>query len=191
MASKNLLFMVGISVFSLILGENSTIEIIETKPSKLLIKEGESANISCTSNEPWFFCLWRHPSGTKKCSLMEDGQYRSVCLGMENMSVHGDGNICQLNMKNITVDDHGVYMCLLNQAELFHTDRAYVNVEVATPAKLEMKRMGEMEESSTLDLMEGETVQMECAGKEAYPAPSFLWNLPGQEGVRGNEVMAN
>ena len=126
-----------------ILGENGTIEIIETKPSKLLLKEGESANISCTSDQPWFFCLWRHPSGTKKCSLKEDGQYRSVCLGMENMSVHGDGNTCQLNMKNITVDDHGMYMCLLNQAELFHTDRAYVNVEVATPAKLEMKKVGD------------------------------------------------
>ena len=120
------LVILGIFILKAVDCENSQIQIIETKPSKLLIKEGESANISCTSDQPWFFCLWRHPSGTKKCSLKEDGQYRSVCLGMENMSVHGNGNTCQLNMKNITVDDHGVYMCLLNQAELFHTDWEFV-----------------------------------------------------------------
>ena len=133
--------------------ESNQIEIIETNPSRLLIKEGESANMSCTSDQAWFFCLWRHPAGTKKCSLREDGQFKSVCQGLKNMSVHGAGHTCQLDMKNITVDDHGVYMCLLNQAELFHTDRAYVAVEVATPAQLELKKVGDLEESSILDLI--------------------------------------
>ena len=190
MTTKSSFFTVicGIVIIAGVLGENSKIQIVNTNPSKLLIKEGESANISCTSDLPWFFCLWRHPSGTKKCSLQEDGQYRSVCQGMENMGVHGDGNTCQLEMKNITVDDHGAYMCLLNQAELFHTDRAFVSVEVATPAKLRLGRAGDVEDRRVLDMVEGETVQMECEGRGAYPAPDFLWNLPDQEDVRGNEV---
>ena len=169
-------------------GERNQIEIVETNPPRLLIKEGESANLSCTSDQAWFFCLWRHPAGTKKCSLREDGQFRSVCQGLENMSVHGAGHTCQLDMKNITLEDHGVYMCLLNQAELFHTDRAYVTVEVATPAEIEIKKVDEDEESTSLDLMEGETVHLECVGRRAYPATHLFWNLPDQNEILGYEV---
>ena len=174
--------------------ENETyaekIEIVRTTPTSLLVKQGDSANISCTSDQPWFFCLWRHPTGTKKCSLQEEGQYRSVCSGgpLNNMSVHGDGNTCQLEMNNITVADHGEYMCLLNQAEVFHTDRAVVRVEVATPAQLNLKISGDMENRRVLDLVEGETARLECEAREAYPAPDYLWNIPDQEAVRGNEV---
>ena len=180
--------MCGVAIIVQVNCESLPIQIVNTNHSKLLIKEGESANISCTSDQPWFFCLWRHPSGTKECSLQEDGEYQSVCKGMENMRVEGEGHTCQLEMNNITVDDHGVYLCLLNQAELFHTDRALVSLEVATPTILGLKRTGDEEKTKVLDLMEGETVQLECLGKGGYPAPDFLWNLPGQKGVMGNEV---
>ena len=88
------------------------------------------------------------------------------------------------------------------------TEPLLVCVEVATPAILELRRseveddkrvldivVGERrvidmmeEEKIALDIMEGETIQLECEGRGGYPAPEILWNFPGQEGVRGNQV---
>ena len=45
-----------------------------------------------------------------------------------------------------------------------------------------------MENRRVLDLVEGETARLECEAREAYPAPDYLWNIPDQEAVRGNEV---
>ena len=168
--------------------DDAMIAIIETAPSDLLIKEGESSTLSCTSDHPWFFCVWVHPSGSKKCSLAEEGEYKSVCEGMENIRIRGDGNTCQLDIMNITQEDHGEYMCLLSQAEVFHTDRVFVNVEVATPANLSIRKVGDQEDSTMLDMVEGETVELVCEVTGAYPPPTFLWNFPDHEGVQGENV---
>ena len=163
--------------------DDAMIAIIETAPSDLLIKEGESSTLSCTSDHPWFFCVWVHPSGSKKCSLAEEGEYKSVCEGMENIRIRGDGNTCQLDIMNITQEDQGEYMCLLSQAEVFHTDRVFVNVEVATPANLSIRKVGDQEDSTMLDMVEGETVELVCEVTGAYPPPDLVWTIPGVEDI--------
>ena len=156
---------------SVVCVKESRIQIIETAPSELMIREGESSTLSCTSDHPWFFCVWVHPSGSKKCSLAEEGEYKSVCEGVDNIRVRGDGNTCQLDIMNITQEDHGEYMCLLSQAEVFHTDRVFVNVEVATPVNLSMRKVGDKEDITMLDMVEGETVELvdaEVAGLQQH-----------------------
>ena len=78
-------------------------------------------------------------------------------------------------------------MCLLNQADIFHTDQSYVALEVATPAEVKLRKK-QSEEKSILELVEGELVDQECESKKAFPAPSFEWNVPGKERVVSTEV---
>ena len=162
--------------------------IVETSGEHVLVKEGGVANISCTTDQEWFFCLWQHPSGIKECSIKEVGSYRSVCAGMEHMDISGSERICSVKVDNITVRDHGPFMCLLNQADEFHTDKNFIQIEVATPAQmiLQTKQSGDV---NVLELVEGQIVELKCEGRSAYPAPQFQWEVPGTERVLTLEVM--
>ena len=53
-------------------------QIVATSGEQVLVKEGGEVNISCTSDQEWFFCLWRHPSGIKECTIQENGTYQSA-----------------------------------------------------------------------------------------------------------------
>jgi len=155
------------------------IKIIETNPAKALVKEGNSVNLSCRPSHPWFLCLWVHPSGRKACSIQDGGEHRSVCSGLENTEVVAVEDRCELEIKNITVADHGMYMCLFSQAGVFHTDREHIMVEVATPAEISVKLVGDLEEreQDQLDLLEGEQVHLVCSSIVGYPAPQFSWRI--------------
>ena len=161
--------------------------IVETSGEHVLVKEGGVANISCTTDQEWFFCLWQHPSGVKECSIQENGGYRSVCAGMDHMEMSGSEQFCSLRIQNASVKDHGSFMCLLNQEDIFHTDRKFIQLQVATPAEV-MLRKKQSKEKNVLELVEGEMVGLECEGKRAFPAPHFQWNLPGIEQVFDTEV---
>ena len=169
-----------------VLGLNM-MKIVKTSGEHVLVKEGGVANISCTTDQEWFFCLWRHPSGIKECSIQENGGYRSVCAGMDHLQVFGSEKFCSLKVENVGVKDHGSFMCLLNQADIFHTDRQFVQLEVATEARMTLRKKLS-EEKNVLELVEGEMVELECEGRRAYPAPHFQWNVPGKERVLAIEV---
>ena len=165
-------------------------QIVATSGEHVLVKEGGEVNISCTSDQEWFFCLWRHPSGIKECTIQENGTYQSACAGMDHLEIHGSDKFCSLKVENVGVQDHGSFMCLLNQADIFHTDRRFVKLEVATPAQI-MLRKRQSDEKSVLELVEGEIVELMCEGKRAYPAPQIHWNVPGMERVLAKEVRCN
>ena len=101
----------------------------------------------------------------------------------------GGQRSCSVILDHVTVADHGQYMCLLNQADVFHTDRRYVSLEVATPAMLSLGRKIEydllnlegIEEVEILSLVEGEEVEVECEAWEAYPKVQFVWSIPGSD----------
>ena len=92
-----------------------------------------------------------------------------------------------MKVENVHVRDHGTFMCLLNQADVFHTDRQFVKLEVATQAQLTFRK-GQNEIESILELVEGEIVDLECEGRRAYPAPQFRWEVSGIELVLSTEV---
>ena len=37
--------------------------------SGVMVRSGDSVTLPCSGGEEWFFCLWRHPSGGKECSV--------------------------------------------------------------------------------------------------------------------------
>ena len=116
--------------------------------------------------------------GEKECSLQEGGGTRKVCKqGREELEVGGRGSSCSLTIPTITLDDHGNFLCLLNQAETFLTARATVKVEVATEASIRV-RVGESEVEK-VEAVDGEMVELECEARRAHPAPTLTWVVPG------------
>ena len=186
MAVASLLSLLALSA-SLTAAER--MKIVSVSPD-VVVRRGESVNISCGADQDWFFCLWKHPSGVKECSIQENGGYRSVCAGLDNTKIFGGERSCSLMVEKVSLQDHGDYMCLLNQADVFHTDRKYVSLAVASPARLEIRRLEEEEETSVLELVEGELVEVECSAAGAFPRVEFLWSLPGVESVEARESQA-
>ena len=185
-----ILYFISVSLAS----SKEVIKIIETNPTKALVKEGNSIILSCRPSHPWFLCLWVHPSGRKACSIQDGGEHRSVCSGLENTEVVAVEDRCQLEIKNITVADHGMYMCLFSQAGVFHTDREHVMVEVATPAEITVRMAGVVEEREQhqLDLLEGEQVQLVCSATAGFPAPQFSWRIiPDNDGIASKFLPVN
>ena len=68
--------LVMIVVVGWVQGEQMTIVSVS---EDVMVREGERVNLTCATDQDWFFCLWRHPRGVKECSIQEGGGYRSVC----------------------------------------------------------------------------------------------------------------
>ena len=107
---------------------------------------------------------------------------------MDNLEIFGSEKFCSLKLENVSIEDHGTFMCLLNQADVFHTDQSYLELEIATRAQIKLRKK-QSEEKRFLELVEGDWVDLVCEGKRAYPAPSFEWNVPGKESVLSMEVL--
>ena len=99
----------------------------------MMVRAGDNVTMSCDPGdsgeaEEWFFCLWRHPSGGKECSVQEAGTRRRVCDQGEQggrgavMEVSSDtGRECDLGLRGLGPGDAGYYMCMLTRAETYHT----------------------------------------------------------------------
>ena len=160
---------------------------VVTSEEYVLVPEGGVANLRCTTDQEWFFCLWRHPSGVKECIVQENGTYASACTGMEYLEIQGSDKTCSLLLDNISIQDHGVYMCLFNQAEIFNTARTFVHLLISREAKTSLgKTQGKV--LDRLEMVEGEVVELECEGRGGYPATEFTWEYPGVETVLATEV---
>ena len=38
--------------------DNTKVTMQQLTPKTILVKEGDSTNLSCESSDPWFLCLW-------------------------------------------------------------------------------------------------------------------------------------
>ena len=98
----------------------------------MMVRAGDSVTMACDEDsggeEEWFFCLWRHPSGGKECSVQEAGTRRRVC---DQGGAGGQGAVmevssassreCDLRLRGLGPGDAGYYMCMLTRAETYHT----------------------------------------------------------------------
>ena len=174
-----------LAMVALVVGGKKDFNIVQSSPG-MMVKEGSEARLGCMSSQTWFFCLWRPPLGEKECSLQEVGGVRKVCKqGREELEVGGRGSSCTLTIPEITMADHGHFLCMLNQAETFLTARSTVRVEVATEAKIRV-RVGKKEKDK-VEAVEGEVVELECEARRAHPPPTLTWVVPG--GVPGDAVV--
>ena len=147
----------------------------------VVVREGDSALLSCNSPTPWFFCAWSWGS-ERACLLQEGGggPVRQVCGGSIG-EVEGSGQTCGLSLARVKVEQSGNYLCMLSQGEELETVRRVVRLEVATPAILEVSAKGRQVEGGVVEALEGEVVQLSCESKRANPSPSLSWSAPWQD----------
>ena len=173
--------------------------ITHTSAKKVLVKEGQSTTMNCATDQEWFFCLWRSPSGIKECLIQENETFLSACTGVESLEVEGGATSCSLSVRNVQVEDQGTYMCLLSQEDIFDTARAYFHLQVATPAEVKIvvknkQEIGTMELTeqhvtpNMLNLTNGELVELSCEAERAFPVPEFTWTIPGKQSISGMKV---
>jgi len=140
-----------------------------------ITREGSPLTLSCSSSSPWFFCLWHSPVGGKQCAIQED-QVTSVCGEGSERTLHSASHSsCSLSIARVSREDHGNWMCLLNDITEFDTVKERVKVEIGVEAEAVWRPMEGLE-GNVLSLVEGEEREVVCEGREGYPAPSFLWD---------------
>jgi len=125
-----------------------------------ITREGSPLSLSCSSSSPWFFCLWHSPVGGKQCAIQEN---------------HTQAQECSLRIERLAREDHGTWMCLLNDIKEFDTVKASVYVEVGVAASIEWGSIQGMEEEGRLVLVEGDTRDIQCVARAGYPTPTFTW----------------
>jgi hypothetical protein len=168
--------------------------IVSSSANRSLVEEGGSVELSCSSDRPWFLCLWRSPRGDKQCAIQEDGaggRTSSVCQGDPRVELEGGPTNCTIRLRGARAEDWGAWMCLLQDGQQFQTDRRLLELEVARRGWLELVVGGAPVEGPVLRLTEGETVAVECRVEGAFPRPALSWQGPrgrGEPGRVGREV---
>ena len=153
--------------------DTSAISIVSTHPPPgKIIPEGSNLTISCSSSEPWFFCLFNSPEGDKQCGIQES-EVSSVCSSDTLLSLSGESSTCSLDIARVTRDMHGGWMCLLNEIEQFDSVKTIVRVEVGVPAKVGWITHTQ---EGLLHLVEGEEKEIVCGATDGYPQMDFKWN---------------
>ena len=148
-------------------------------PERVMVREGQNVSLSCTSHQAWFFCLWRHPGGEKECSVQEGGERRRVCGGEERMEVRGTRRHCDLEVRRVTREDGGRYMCMMTQSHSYNTHQLWLHLEVAVPTSLNIQLVN-TEANMTdnrVEVVEGETLEAVCGGEGGHPAAQYSWRL--------------
>ena len=159
------------------------IKILSSLPSSgSVVKEGETVSLSCETDRRWFLCLWTSPLEHKVCSIQESENGASqVCHGDPRIIVQGDSTNCGITVNNVTSDDWGAWMCLVQDGEEFKTDRREIDMEVGRKSDIEMEyKMGANSTNSdmVLRLTEGEEAEVTCTANHGYPSPSLSWEGP-------------
>merc|ERR1719150_3516128 len=162
---------------------------INQVPGDRMVWEGSRLELGVRTDSAWFLCVWTSPSGDKQCAIQESG-VSSVCAGDPRIVIRGDSQTCGITVTNVTTEDWGRWMCLVQDGEDFHTHRKYINVEVATKAVVTLSWNDNNNNNNNndnnqgalsgriLEVMEDTETNIYCAARKAYPRPTFLWSPP-------------
>ena len=77
-------------------------------------------------------------------------------------------------------EDHGNWMCLVNDNKNFNAVKNFVTLHVGVEAKMGVNVHGGdlMSREGILRLVEGEEVDIKCYADNGYPLSTFLWLAP-------------
>ena len=109
------------------------------------------------------------------------------------MMVTGDQKTCDLSLAGVMSHDQGHYMCMLTQASTYHTKQSWTHLEVAEANIIRLEspnihnNISDNNNSSSfsvseevLEVLEGVTLELECIGSGAFPAPEYVWSIGDQ-----------
>merc|ERR1712130_613596 len=95
----------------------------EVLNKKVSTKLFESVELSCSSNSPWFFCVWEGPRGDRVCSLRSAIKTGggSMCGQNEKMEIKGNASSCSLVLPRPELHDHGSWTCAISDDKSLET----------------------------------------------------------------------
>lgn len=182
----------GVMLLLLLLTRVHGIQIVTTIPSSgVLVEEGGSVSLLCQADSRWFLCLWNSPLGNKVCAIQENDEGASqVCQGDPRIMVQGDSTTCGMTISNVTRDDWGAWMCLVQDGEEFLTDRREIGLEVGRRGRvvLDYDESNMTDSRRVLRMVEGSLTNISCSSDGAYPIPSITW--PGILDIREGRYVA-
>jgi len=147
-----------------------------------VVEEGGSVSLLCQTDRRWFLCLWTSPLGDKQCAIQESEEAVSqVCQGDPRIMVQGESTHCGITVSNVTSEDWGAWMCLVQDGDEFKTDRREIDLEIGRAVTVDLKYKEEKNLTNServLRVTEGEVEEIACFAEQGYPSPSFSWEGP-------------
>ena len=158
-----------------------------------LVKEGDEAELSCSTSSTWFQCQWLSPTGEKACKIR--GSNSDICKGIPNARIGGNATTCSLTVNQVGAGQQKPWTCVLQDSKDLTTDRRSIMLRVGRKARVEVT-VDEMEqeekeafgplgwsrsirkEGNRLFLKEGQQVDLHCQVKGANPQPRVEWMGP-------------
>lgn len=158
------------------------------KTKRQMVKEGSLVHLTCKTEHPWFFCLWKSPKDERECALnFKKRELESKCKN-NRLLLKGTENSCDIQMKALSTD-HGSWMCVVIYKN-FDSIKMYQDLEVAVEATVVIQFDGgehknefennndtQSENETVLHMDEGEEKSVSCSARGAFPKSQLSWTL--------------
>jgi len=161
--------------------------VIVRNHSSILVMEDSMVRLSCLTDKQWFFCLWNSPSLEQSCAIQYDTP-TSVCSQTNRTTIIGQRMACDLEIK-VTRDDHGNWMCLVNDNKEFNTIKEFISVSVGVIAETGVTVEGvEVHDGDVIEAVEGDSLDIQCYARNGYPGAEIEWSVPEDDNITSLSV---
>ena len=165
-----------------------------TQATKILLDShdtvtNQSQSLTCSSESPWFFCVWEGPLGGRLCSVQSrDGQVSNsdACGdGDGRFQLLGNSTHCTLVIDNVGIADNGEWTCALTDHNM-DTTKQYSNLDIVKPGTITMVTAIDIlsgdtgikqEQIGHVEMIHGDTVQLQCQLEEIWPLTNISWSF--------------
>lgn len=84
-----------------------------------------------------------------------------------------------LNFFQVTREDHGLWMCLINDNKNFDSVKQFVSVEVGvipdTGVSIEAGNMWDADTETRVEVVEGDNIALSCYARHGFPPSLVSW----------------
>ena len=151
----------------------SRLSIVSSTNHKTLIKSGKEGIFWCETNNPWFLCVWKGPSGL----AITKTQGQEGCDRIESpdprISLTGSGHTCRLRINRILATDGGSYSCVLTDTTVVQTVTRNITLQVGVVATVKWL------EGDTIQHYQGEKRNLTCQSEGGHPRPRLVIRTDG------------
>ena len=170
---------------------------VSTHATQIILEENSNHShlLTCSSDNPWFICVWESPSGERLCSVQgRDGQVTNdqACGdGDGHLSLHANITHCSLSIETIGLMDTGTWTCALTDHNM-DTTKHHSSLDVIMPGHLWLG-IGDTDTNSDNDIMEeqiehvelfdGDRVELRCQLDNVWPVNNLSWSFSQNEKV--------
>ena len=139
-----------------------------------ILSSNMEVSLSCTSTSPWFFCVWEGPDGDRACALREKmgEQGNSLCGEQGRLEVRGNSSMCTLVIHNPQLSDHGEWTCAVSDDSSLETVKDYIQLDMVVEGEMVL-----LPDTSMIEMVEGEKVELVCMVEDVYPTPEISWSV--------------